>query len=129
MTRMTNRKGAVHAAGALLAGSPQHVIAAHFIDILRDRLKKDRLNAQGPSSPHQFRGVAFYASKTTKLPKSIEGAGWCIMDLQKQVTSKSRSPIHEADAFVLFDEARCRYAPHITAQLSQPLREILVQDN
>lgn len=30
------------------------------------------------------------------------------MDRQKQCMPKARSPVKEADAFVVFDEARCR---------------------
>ena len=35
-------------------------------------------------------------------------AGWAVMDRQKYCVPKARSPIKEADSFVVFDEARCR---------------------
>lgn len=87
--------------GAQLAGCPQHDIAAHFIDLL---------NEQGASGAQQFRGVVYFAAHTTDQQKGVEQEGWCVMDMQKHITSKIRSPIQEADAFVLFDEARCRYS-------------------
>ena len=90
----------VHCVGAQLAGSHQYMIASNFID---------RLNDQPSSEALQFRGVVFFVSKTGDLPPGVEQEGWYVMDLQKHITMKSRSPICEADAFVLFDEARCRY--------------------
>lgn len=87
----------MHNAGAQLAGIHQHLIASSFID---------RLNT---SSCLLFRGVVFFVSKTSDLPPGVEQEGWYVMDLQKRIALKSRSPIREAAAFVLFDEARCRY--------------------
>jgi hypothetical protein len=88
----------MHGAGAQLSGCPQHTIASHFID----RLKKC-----APSS-QQFRGVVFFCAQAGDLPRNVECEGWYVMDMQKHIMSKSRSPIHESDSFVLFDEARCR---------------------
>lgn len=83
------------------------MVAAHFID---------KLNANHGDQVQQFKGVVFFASKTAGLPKSIEHSGWHVMDKQKCILSKNRSPIHEADAFVLFDEARCRCGPSHDAE-------------
>lgn len=89
----------MQSAGAQLAGSPQHKIASHFIDLL---------NEQRASLAQEFRGVVFFASQTADLLKGVGPEGWYVMDMQKHIISKSRSPIRESDAFVLFDEARCR---------------------
>jgi hypothetical protein len=91
----------MHYAGALLAGCPQHAIASHFID----RLNEQRTDASGSQN---FSGVVFFSAQKGGLPTGIEREGWYVMDMQKNITSKSRSPIHESDSFVLFDEARCR---------------------
>jgi hypothetical protein len=88
-------------AGAQLAGSAQHTIAASFIDRLNEGNKHT-------SGTQDFQGVVFFSSQEGGLPKGCEHAGWYVMDMQKHITSKSRSPIHESDSFVLFDEARCR---------------------
>lgn len=85
--------------GAQLAGMQQHTIAASFVD---------SINKQGASGGRQFRGVVFFASQTGEQPAIIQKEGWYVMDLQKHITLKSHSPIKEMDAFVLFDEARCR---------------------
>lgn len=69
----------------------------------------DKLTGNRMGGPQRFRGVVFFAAKTAGLPKSIDRSGWYVMDLQKRILSKNRSPIREAEAFVLFDEARCRY--------------------
>lgn len=89
----------MHGSGAQLAGSLQHAIAAHFID---------RLDKQPTAAAQNFRGVVFYVTKTSGCPPGVEVEGWYVMDRQKRIVLKSRSPIHEADSFVLFDEARCR---------------------
>jgi hypothetical protein len=56
-------------------------------------------------------GVVFYNHTQASVPNgtSTLPTGWCVMDTQQYCCSKKRSPIHEADAFVLFDDARCRY--------------------
>lgn len=87
----------VHFAGAQLAGSQLHIVASSFIDCLNT------------SAGLQFRGVVFFLSKTSDRPPGIDQEGWYVMDPQKRITMKSRSPISEADTFVIFDEARCRY--------------------
>lgn len=89
------------AAGAQLAGTSQHKLASHMIDLLSGRL--------GPGATSgRLRGVVFYATLGAGLPSSIGQEGWYVMDMQKRIASKNRSPLCEADAFVLFDEARCR---------------------
>jgi hypothetical protein len=89
-------------AGAQLAGSEQHTIAANLID----RLNEGKKHTSG--SQH-FQGVVFFSSQVEGHPKGCEHEGWYVMDMQKHITSKSRSPVNESNSFVLFDEARCRY--------------------
>ena len=77
-----------------------------MIDLLSGR------SGQGVTSG-RLRGVVFYATLGAGLPSSIGQEGWYVMDMQKRIVSKNRSPLCEADAFVLFDEARCRCCcPH-----------------
>ena len=88
--------------GAQLAGMSQQAAALHLVDGMQ----------RGGSCTSASLGVVFFVSAGTKgadarhrLPE-----GWGVMDRQKHCMPKARSPIKEADAFVIFDEARCRYA-------------------
>lgn len=49
-------------------------------------------------------GVVFFVGAGNKGAEQ----GWHVMDRQKYCTPKARSPIKESEAFVIFDEARCR---------------------
>jgi hypothetical protein len=108
----------MHAAGAQLTGCPQHIIASHFIDRLNEGEKC-------ASEALHFRGVVFFCAEAGDLPRNVECEGWYVMDMQKHIISKSRSPIHESDSFVLFDEARCRYGNHqSTRRIPAPVPRI-----
>ena len=70
----------------------------------------DRVHAPGGEREHDCLGVVFFngagdegAGGAKALPE-----GWSVMDRQRHCTLKARSPIRECDAFVIFDEARCR---------------------
>jgi hypothetical protein len=86
-------------AGAQLAGIAQHEVASCFID---------KLTANIQGGAQKFRGVTFFASKASHGLQIIDSDGWYVMDMQKRILHKNRSPVHEADTFVIFDEARCR---------------------
>ena len=74
-------------AGALLAGLEQRDVAAFLVA---------RFNEQ-PDCP--FQGVVFHGA-----------ASWQVMDRAGYVESEATSPIRAHQAFVVFDEARCRCA-------------------
>jgi hypothetical protein len=87
------RRGAVALidAGALLAGVDLASAAAHVLQLLRDA-----------GSPLQA-AVYFDAA-------SGHAGEWVVVDHQGGRWPKKRAPIAERDAFVLYDEARCRGA-------------------
>jgi hypothetical protein len=52
-------------------------------------------------SQSRFKGVVYYSAKKVC---------WCIKDMKQRETSLSSSPISECDAFVIYDQSRCRGA-------------------
>jgi hypothetical protein len=74
-------------AGALLSGWELLEVAEYLIQ------KFDEL----PDS--KFEGVVFHGHDM-----------WQVMDRHLSVEAKATSPVQEHEAFVIFDEARCRYA-------------------
>jgi hypothetical protein len=90
------------AVGALLAGSSQESIAQQFIDrfiALEGSQGSEAANCAAANLP-SFQGVVFYSN------------GWQIMDRAGYIQQKAVSPLKEHEAFVIFDEARCRYATY-----------------
>lgn len=71
--------------GALLAGTDLHEISTKFLNIL-------------PVA--EFGGVLFY--------DSVNCHDWVILERSGRVLPKDISPITEKEAFVIFDEPRCR---------------------
>ena len=104
-------------AGALLAGMDQEQVARHLLAGFAAR--SDSVPSAGNSS---CSGNATTAGEpTTKVQgsgkaRSVLGivfygrSGWEVMDTHGHVQSKATSPIKEHEAFVVFDEARCRCA-------------------
>lgn len=100
-------------AGAQLAGLEQDEAAEHVLDKMRPSM-----GGGGQGCP----GVVFYAAAGSgEAGAAKRPQGWYVMDQQKHCLPKSRSPIREADSFVLFDEARCRCDESLTwsAHLSE----------
>jgi len=75
-------------AGALLNNHPIEKVA----DIFLARLCR----AQG-----KFKGVVYFC---------VKRVCWCIKDMKQRETRLSSSPIAECDAFVIYDQSRCRGA-------------------
>lgn len=73
-------------AGAMMAGKTNVEVAEHLL--------------QNTEAKH-FRGVVYF---------SLEHDEWRVKDHTGQDWSKDTSPIHEREAFVFFDESRCRGA-------------------
>jgi hypothetical protein len=76
-------------AGALLANTDPETVAHALMDSVLQ--------------PGRFRGVVYHQHGS---PGREEG--WQVLDEQGHVMPKLSSPIAEADAFVIFDEAHCR---------------------
>lgn len=97
----------MHAAGAQLAGMEQMDVAKRLLD--------NTARAGSLAGPHGRvdgrPGVVLFADSSSGGLDPAEQnqlQGWAVMDQQKHCLPKARSPIKEADAFVIFDEARCR---------------------
>eukprot|EP00892_Ulva_mutabilis_P000057 jgi/Ulvmu1/10051/UM059_0101.1 len=86
-------------AGAQLAGLQQNEAAKHLLD---------NMHHSAGGGAQDCQGVVFYAGAGSMAAPGQSAQGWYVMDQQKHCLPKSRLPIHEADAFVIFDEARCR---------------------
>jgi hypothetical protein len=91
-----------------LAGLSQESVAAQLIArFTAFESSQGAVEGTSAAATSPFHGVVFYSN------------GWKVMDRSGFVQPKAVSPIKEHEAFVVFDEARCRYANHLTAV--QPL--------
>ncbi|CAN0109509.1 unnamed protein product, partial [Ascophyllum nodosum] len=63
------------------------------------------LSAEGQLST-QFRGVIFFDQNK----RGATGGGWTVLDREGRYAPLNASPIMEAEAFCIYDEARCRGA-------------------
>jgi hypothetical protein len=91
-----------------LAGLSQESVAAKLVARFT-ALESSQESVEGTCAAVTlpFQGVVFYSD------------GWKVMDRSGFVQPKAVSPIKEHEAFVVFDEARCRYLNHPTGV--QPL--------
>lgn len=84
--------------GALLCNHPMQKVAMFFLSRLKDK----------------FKGVVYF---------SVKDCGWRVIDRKPRETNLKSSSITERDAFVIYDQSRCRGAdmklhPNATALLS-----------
>ncbi|CAM9849170.1 unnamed protein product [Discosporangium mesarthrocarpum] len=59
--------------------------------------------------PDSFSGVVFFRTDSSRTARPGQGE-WAVLDREGRCVPLHRSPIHEREAFALFDEARCRGA-------------------
>jgi hypothetical protein len=93
-----SRTTALIDAGAMMAGKSNLEVADFILN---------------NTTPRSFRGVVYF---------NLKHGEWRVRDHQGAEWSKSSSPIHEREAFVYFDECRCRGAD---MKLEQTARAVL----
>lgn len=105
-------------AGALLAGMAQETVARQLLagfaeraDGVPDAARQHSTSMSAGSAARSATEVQEGGAARNVLGVVFYGrTGWEVMDTHGHVQSKATSPIKEHEAFVVFDEARCRYA-------------------